>query len=172
MKKITSVLTHMTLKDLMLRIRKAKDADKRMRWHIIYTTAAHPRDSRVIALQLGCSRRLVASAVSEYNRLGEKAFQGKGSGSNRSNCYMTKEEEAIFLRPFVDNAKKGLLGTIKDIQLAFEKKIGKNVPVSTITRLLKRNGWRKITTRPFHPSKNEERQEAFKKNSQIWFPLW
>ena len=162
----------MSLKDLMVNIRKAKDADKRMRWHIIYTTAADPRDSRVIALQSGCSRRLVASAVSEFNRLGEKAFQGEGSGSNRSNCYMTKKEEESFLKPFVNNAKKGLFGTIKDIQLAFEEKINKKVPVSTITRLLKRNGWRKITTRPFHPSKNTKTQDAFKKNSQVWFPLW
>ncbi len=40
----------MSLKELMHNIRNAKDNDKRMGWHIIYTTTADPRDSRVIAL--------------------------------------------------------------------------------------------------------------------------
>lgn len=156
----------------MRNVRTAKDADKRLRWHIIYTIAADPRSSGVVALQLGCSKRLITSAVSEYNRLGKKAFQGQGSGSNRSNSYMAEAEEKEFLMPFINNAKKGLFGTINEIKQAFEKKIGKKVPESTITRLLKRNGWRKITTRPFHPAKDKEQQEDFKKNSRIWFPIW
>ena len=115
-------------------------------------------------MRLGCSRRLITSAVSEYNCLGRKAFQGKGSGSNRSNSYMTRDEEEKFLMLFFNKAKKGLFGTINEIRKAFEKKVNKEVPVSTITRLLQRHGWRKITTRPFHPSKDKELQDAFKKN--------
>lgn len=172
MKKVTKAWSHLSLKDIMKKIRNAKDADKRMRWHIVYTTMADARDSRVIALQLGCSRRLVTSAISEYNRSGANAFHGKGSGSGRTNSYIKEKEEREFLLPFIHKAKKGLISTVSEIKIEYENKIGKKVWTSTITRLLKRQGWRKITTRPFHPLRNKEKQNDFKKNSLAWFPLW
>jgi len=50
-------------------IRKSGNPDKRMRWQIVYTVAADPRDPTTIALQPGCCKCLVSNAVREYNRL-------------------------------------------------------------------------------------------------------
>jgi len=69
MPKVTRVLDHLTLSDLKQQLRKASDADKRMRWQIIYTVAVDPRRGAEIAFQLGCSKILVSQAVSEYNKL-------------------------------------------------------------------------------------------------------
>ena len=77
MGKVTRVKDWLSLSDLKVLVRKANNADKRMRWQIIYTTVADPRDGATIALQLGCSRWLVSDAVNEYNRLGSNQQDGQ-----------------------------------------------------------------------------------------------
>ncbi len=171
MVKTTRVKNHMPLKNIMEKIRKSTNADQRMRWQIVYTVAVDPRDSRIIAKQLGCSRRTVSGAVSEYNQQGKSSFQGKGSGSNRSNFYFTKEEESNFLKPFVSRARRGLITTSTEIKIALEKRLKKSIPKSTVCRMLSRHGWRKITSRPFHPLSNQEKQDEFKKNFPCWYPI-
>ena len=52
-----------------------------------------------------------------------------------------------------------------EIKLKYEAKAGKKVPRSTISRLLKRFGWRKIMPCPYHPKKNVDAQNEFKKTS-------
>ncbi|HEY5344316.1 MAG TPA: winged helix-turn-helix domain-containing protein, partial [Solirubrobacteraceae bacterium] len=39
---------------------------------------------------------------------------------------------------------------------------GRPVGPSTLYRILKRHGWRKVVPRPRHPDADPERQEAFK----------
>jgi transposase len=170
MGKVTRVKDWLSLPDLKVMVRKADNADKRMRWQIIYTTAADPRDGTTISLQLGCSRWLVTDAVSEYNRLGSKAFGGPGSGHGRSNFHMDYQQEVKFLSKFVNRARRGLVTTTGEIHRGFEKEIGKKVRDSVVSRLLKRHKWRKLEPRPEHPKKNKQKQEVFKKTSPAWFP--
>jgi hypothetical protein len=54
---------------------------------------------------------------------------------------------------------------IAKIKHEYESRIGRKVPKSTISRLLKRHGWRKILPRPYHPQKKEKAQNEFKKTS-------
>ncbi|MFL5660184.1 MAG: winged helix-turn-helix domain-containing protein [Ktedonobacteraceae bacterium] len=44
--------------------------------------------------------------------------------------------------------------------------MGHEVNKSTISRLLKRHGWRKPVPRPLHPKANPEAQAQFKKTSR------
>ena len=171
MARVTKTVSHLSLKAIMQKIRTASDADKRMRWQIVYTAAADPRDGISISKQLGCSRRVVTSAVSEYNHQGKKSFQGNGRGSNRSNFYLSNEEEVKFLKPFISLARRGLITTVSDITTALEERMNKSIPKSTVCRILHRHGWRKITTRPFHPLRDIDKQNDFKKNSLIWYPI-
>ena len=171
MPKMTRVEDHLSLEEIKAQLRSASDADKRMRWQIIYTIAADPRDGSLISKQLGCSRSTVSNAVSEYNLLGKDSFSGPGSGSNRSNYHMSESEEAIFISSFKDQANKGLVCTISEIKHSYEKYIGSSVPPSTITRLLSRHGWRKIDPRPMHPKSSKEKQETFKKTLVYWLPM-
>jgi transposase len=170
MSKVTKVKNHLSLVELKTMIRKSDNPDKRMRWQIVYTVAADPRDAATIALQLGCCKCLVSNAVREYNRLASKAFSGPGKGKSRSNFHLSYEEEVKFLSKFVNRARRGLVTTTGEIRRAFDMKIGKQVHASVISRLLKRHQWRKLEPHREHPKKNKQKQESFKKNFLAWFP--
>ncbi|MCZ6469675.1 MAG: winged helix-turn-helix domain-containing protein [Candidatus Dadabacteria bacterium] len=170
MPKITHVSDHLNLSEIKYQLRRAPDADKRMRWQIIYTVTADPRRGSDIALQLGCSSILVSQAVSEYNKLGQESFKGPGSGSNRSHSHMDEAAESKFLSQFINRAQRGLVCTTTEIKLSFEKKIGKEVHPSIITRMLARRGWRKLDPRPSHPKGSKHKQETFKKSFPYWYP--
>ncbi len=102
--------------------------------------------------------------ISDYNRFGPKVLKSKRK-SKRPRAYMTLEEEKSFLESFITKAEKGEITTQKEIKEAYEKKIGKSVHKSTISRLLKRHKWRKIVPRPKHPHSSKEEQDDFKKKA-------
>ena len=52
---------------------------------------------------------------------------------------------------------------IRALKIAYEKEIGHPTSDSTIYNLLARHQWRKLMPRPFHPERDEEAQEAYKK---------
>jgi transposase len=99
---------------------------------------------------------------SRYTREGDALFDLKAKGGRR-NQHLTFEEEAEFLAPFLDSAAKGGILVVSQVQVAYEVKIGKAVPPSTVYRLLARHDWRKIVPRPQHPKADPAAQAAFKK---------
>jgi hypothetical protein len=52
---------------------------------------------------------------------------------------------------------------IRVLKIAYEGEIGHPTSDSTIYNLLARHQWRKLMPRPFHPERDEEAQEAYKK---------
>jgi transposase len=85
---------------------------------------------------------------------------GKGG---RRHEYLTVEQERQLLAPFFARAETGEIATAGQIKRAFEAQVGHEVDESTIYRLLKRHGWRKLVPRPVHPKASKEEQEQFKK---------
>ena len=71
-----------------------------------------------------------------------------------------------FLKPWVTKAEIGGVLVVPPIRAALEEKIGKQVPASTVYRLLARHGWRKVAPDTCHPKKDPDAQETFKKTSQ------
>ncbi len=67
--------------------------------------------------------------------------------------------------PFWKLAKLRELTTTREIQQAYEQKVGHDVHETTIYRLIARHGWRKLLPHSRHPKADKEAQEAFKKNS-------
>lgn len=130
--------------------------------------------SIVLVNQLRCSVAQAGSilgvSVPTVSRL-RKEFQdvADGEGSRRSlwggrrHALMNTEEEKEFLSPFIERARAGELVIIAAIQEAFEHRVGKEVPPSTIARLLERHRWRKLEPEPHHPDEDKSAQEAFKK---------
>jgi hypothetical protein len=130
--------------------------------------------SIVLVNQLRCSVEqagtILGVSVPTISRL-RKEFQyissGKGSKRDdwggRRHSFLSMEEEKEFLLPFVDKARAGELVIIASIHEAFEHMVGKEVPASTITRLLDRHRWRKLEPEPHHPDEDKVAQEAFKK---------
>jgi transposase len=115
------------------------------------------------ALAVGWSQITVKIVQSRYLREGEKVLIGKGRGGKRYSN-LTEKEEADLLSSFLEKARVGGVLVVSEIKAAYEKKLGKQVPKSTVYRMLARHGWRKIMPRPKHPKAEKEVQEEFKKN--------
>jgi transposase len=108
-----------------------------------------------------------AATVKRLRREFQSASAGEGSlranWGGRRRSFMTIEEEKVFLSGFTEKAKSGELVIIAAIRESFEEKIGREVPPSTITRLLDRHRWRKLEPEPRHPDEDKLAQAAFKK---------
>ena len=103
-----------------------------------------------IAEAIGWHVDTVRHVQSLYLRRGEIALKISGKGGRlREN--MTVKEETQFLAPFFHMAESGGILVATDIKRAYEKRVGHQVPRSTIYRMLGRHGWRKIAPRPHHP---------------------
>jgi transposase len=102
--------------------------------------------------------------ISRYNRFGPEAIEGHEKGIRRR-CHLSKDEEAEFLKPFLEIAPAGEICVAGPIKQALEELLGHPVHHSTVYRMLHRNGWREIVPRPVHPKAKKETQEAFKKTS-------
>jgi transposase len=89
----------------------------------------------------------------------------EGKKGGRYNALMTPEEEKLFMSSFVEQANNGALVTANEIKRAMEKQLGQSVHKTTVYRMLKRNGWRKIMPRPSHPKKDKNAGLAFKKRA-------
>lgn len=149
-------------------IRKEKDHWKRLKWQVIYSLLADLRAGKLVAKQFGVSVQFIESAVKEYNELGMESFQNNNRGKHRKNYYLAKEEEALLLKEYSKPASKGEITTVKEIKEKIENKLKKEVAYSTVTRMVKSHGWRKVKPRPTHPKKDLEKQESFKKTSHLW----
>jgi transposase len=69
------------------------------------------------------------------------------------------------LRPFFERAINGQIATGVEIKMKLEEHLGRKIHKTTVYRILKRHGWRKIAPRPVHVQAKPEKQEEFKKTS-------
>jgi transposase len=159
---VTRAVNHLTLEEVKMQIKEAKDPRQLQRWHIIHTALLHPRTAEAIATCVGVSKSLVAKTIAHYNKGGIQAIQVKRVGG-RYRSYLRSEEEERFLEPLYQKAEQGAFITAEDIKKAYEQQIGRIVHTTTISRLLQRHGWRKIVPRRKHPKAETDVQEAFKK---------
>jgi transposase len=115
-----------------------------------------------IAEAMGVSLSTVNRAHMAYDDGGIKALKPKPIGG-RQRENMTVAEETALLEKFAKAAGAGELLNIQDLKAAYEKAIGHPTSNSTIYNLLARHGWRKMMPRPFHPKRDIETQNDFKK---------
>jgi transposase len=106
----------------------------------------------------------VSQIASLYCNEGIEAVASDGrKGGNHRNMTFAEEEE--FLETFLGDAESGHILTIEQIADAYAKASRKEtVVLSTVYRMLKRHGWRKLAPRSAHPKKaSDEAIEASKK---------
>lgn len=164
MSRITRTAPHLSAEELKTRWQLDPRPWCRQRWLILYNALVDPREATDIAKHTGTTVTLVHQVVSNYNRLGVAAIETPGKGGRRHQ-YVAWEAEQAFLAPFFTRAERGAIATAGEIKRAFEAQVGHEVHKSTISRLLKRHGWRKLMPRPVHPQANAEVQALFKKTS-------
>ena len=161
---VTSALAHLSEFEVSVRLKQTAGREHRRR--LIFRNAlADPRPASEIALHTDVSVSCVHGVASRYNRFGPQAIEGHEHGIRRR-CYLNKDEEAEFLKPFLDVAPTGEICVAGPIREALEALLDHPVHHSTVYRMLHGNGWREIVPRPAHPEAKEEVQEAFKKTSR------
>ncbi len=163
MARITRAALHLSVEEVKARMLHDSSPLYRQRWIIIYQALVDPREAKDIAKHAGVSVSTVHKLISTYNRQGVAAVETKGKGG-RYHAYLSIEEERELLRPFFERAERGELTTVSQIKHVFEKRVGHEVDETTIHRLLKRQKWRKLVPRPFHPQADKEEQERFEEN--------
>ncbi len=164
MSKVTRASNKLSEAEIRIKIKNTKGFWKVQKWLVVLNALVDPRPAKEIALHTGLSEASVHKTISEYNRYGAKSVETPGRGGQRR-CYMSAEQESRLLQPFFESASSGQIPTILEIKKAYENEVGQEVHKTTIYRLLKRQGWRKIIPRPCHPKANKEEQESFKKTS-------
>jgi transposase len=165
MSKLTRVEPHLSVAEIQERIKQTVGCVRVQKWLVIYNAAVDPRPASQIARHTGLALQTVHNLISSYNRQGPSALEGPGKGGRRR-AYMTQEEEAQFLWTFTERAKTGEVATATRIQRALEKKLGRSVDKSMVSKMLKRHGWRKVVPRPAHEESDPQEQAAFKKTSR------
>jgi len=152
-------------KDQVERLRKAlkreKDPTVRQRIQMVLLREDGMTQPKIAELT-GMSLSTVNRAHMAYDNGGVNALRPKPTGGRRREN-MTLEEEKALLARFAKAAGAGQLLNARELKLAYEKEIGHPTSNSTIYDLLARHEWRKLMPRPFHPKRNPEAQEAFKK---------
>ena len=162
MGKITKSIPHLSKEEVQERIKSTVGFWRVQKWLVIWNALVDPRTAGEIALHTGLAEQSVHNLISRYNRLGPDAVEGPGKGGRRRS-YLSWNEEALFLESFKQAALTGQIATAAEIKAALERRIGHKIHKTTVYRLLKRQGWRKVVPRPFHVDADKEEQAAFKK---------
>ncbi len=102
---VTSAVPHLSEFEVSIRLRQTAGREHR-RWLIIWNALVDPRPASEIALHTDVSVATVHNVVSRSNKFGPQAIEGREHGIRRR-CYLTKEEEAEFLKPFLEVAPTG-----------------------------------------------------------------
>ena len=151
-----------TISALAERLKKAKGRPEFQRIQCVLIRATLGSSAAEIARLLGWSTPTVHVIHSRWAKEGDAIFDLKAKGGRR-NEYLTLEEEAEFLHPFLDKAEAGGILNMNEIKKAFEVRVGRHVAKSTVYRMLERHDWRKVAPRSRHPKADLAAQAAFKK---------
>jgi transposase len=128
----------------------------------IYFKVKFGKTPEEIGDMVGYNNSYVKQIQAEYWKNGDTAFYLKQRGGRRRENLTIMEEKAI-VNEFEKKAENAEILEVSKIKEAYENKIGKKVPKSTVYRMLKRHKWRKIAPRPTHPDSKPEVTENFKK---------
>lgn len=153
-----------TVQALQARLKEAVTIAEFQRIQCVLLRAVLGCSASEIAQVLGWATATVHITHSRWAKEGESLFDLKGKGG-RYNQHLTEAEEAELLASYAGQAAAGNVLKVAEIQAAYEARVGKQVPNSTIYRLLKRHGWRKVTPRPRHPKADVTARGVFKKSS-------
>ena len=153
-----------TVARLADRLKRASSHAEYQRIQCVLIRATLGSSATEIARLLGWSTATVHVLHSRWAREGDAVFDVRARGG-RHHQYLSPEQEAELLAPFVAHANAGGMLAVAEIQRAYQERSGKAVAPSTIYRLLQRHGWRKVVPRPRHPRADVAAQAAFKKTA-------
>lgn len=130
----------------------------------IYFRAKYGYSAVQIADMVGLKIQTVRNLHAAYLKDGEVVLQLTGKGGRYHSNLSLQEEDAL-LSAFEVDGQLGDIVQVGQLHRAYEQRVGRSVPSSTVYRLLHRHGWRKLAPRGRHPKGNEALIERFKKTS-------
>jgi transposase len=123
------------------------------------------------AAVLGVGRATVPRLQAAFRKHPSARSRPPRNWGGRRKSLLSPEEEAEFLKPWLEGAASGHLVVVAPIRAALAQRLGKPVKPSVVYRLLARHGWRKVAPDTRHPKSKPEVQEEWKKNSpKCWKP--
>ena len=108
-----------------------------------------------------CNLRTRYCKVARHKR---EAPRPKRALRNRANA--TLEREAQILDEVLEGAMRGGVVVVAPLKEKIAEHLGKPVALSTIYRMLARNGWRKLAPDTAHPKGDTAAREDWEKNSR------
>ena len=117
--------------------------------------------AKVIGRSVGATCKL-RTRYCKVARREREAPRTKRELRNRANA--TLEREAQILDEVLKGAMQGGIVVVPPLKEKIEEKLGKTVALSTIYRMLARNGWRKLAPDTAHPQGDAATREDWKKN--------
>jgi len=151
------------VEELGVLLKEAKTRGQFQRIQCVWLRATLGMSSEEVARAIGWHPVSVRRVQARYLREGAASLIGVGRGGRRHENLTVQEERAL-LSDFLAEAERGGMLEVSVLKAAYEQAVGHSVPNSTVYRMLKRHGWRKLAPRPRHPKGDPLRQESFKKN--------
>ena len=152
--------------DIRVKIKKCKEP-KALRRLIALNMYRQGKVNSEIADATGFSVQTITEMVTKVLNHGIDAILRDGRKSN--NYRMTFGQEETFLEQFVGIAERGELVTIQPILEKYEEITGIKSNTTSIYRILKRHGWRKLQPKRKHPkAASAEEQNRQKKLKLSW----
>jgi len=164
MGKVTKAANHLSVTEILDRMKQPTPFWCLRRWMIIHHALVSPSPAPEIAQRFGVSKHTVHQLISRYNRLGPAALETPGPGQ-RQRAYLNLDNEQQFLNHLKEEAADGKLTTVAEIKSRLENHLGQPVHPSTVYRLLSRHEWKKKCPRPRHILSDPNEQEDKKKTS-------
>lgn len=163
--------------------RKASGADQLASARELLRTAKTADELRVaqavlLPLELGLSLAQTATAIGrsvsatcklrtrhcKVMRCEREAPRARRTLRNRAHA--TLEREAQILDEVLAGAMRGGVIVVPPLKDRIAERLGRSVALSTIYRMLARNGWRKLAPDTEHPQGDAAAREDWKKNSR------
>ena len=151
--------------ELLAWVQEAGDKAGYQKRLAIWLTHAGPFHAGEVARYLGVSKQAVWLWVGQYNKLGPDGLERSGRGGRRWG-FLSPEEERDLLAGFLERASRGEVVTALHLHRDICRRVGKEVSLAYVYKLLHRNEWRKLAPRSHHPKANADAREAFKKTSR------
>lgn len=161
--------------------RKAGGADQLASARELLRTAKSADELRtaqavLLPLELGLSLEQTAKAIgrsvgatcnlrTRYGKVARGERQApRSKRALRNRAHATLEREARILDEVLEDAMRGGIVVVPPLKEKVEERLGKPVALSTIYRMLARNGWRKLAPDTAHPQGDASVRENWKKN--------
>jgi transposase len=168
MKKPAQIKPWRSVDELAVWVREAPSREAYQKRLCVWLTQVKSLHAWEIADMLQVSRQAVWLWIGQYNKNGPEGLARKGRGGRRWSLLPWAQEQSL-VHSLEKRALRGEILSVAQILGEMQARVGKEVSLAYVYRLLHRHGWRKLGPRPRHVKANREVQEEFKKNSRPSF---